>query len=400
MVLGGRKRSFAKKAQAAAAAAVLVAIIGAMLVSYVILVSPEERAAILDGDIDSDSDSTGSSGELLLEEFPGKIEYLSVDEVEHSLASVHIYTETEVQTLTERSSLFAKRSVFSSTDAEVSFGIDDVDLVDDTLLSFRVVDSSGSLSLTLNGESLLQQEFTGEESVTIDLPTELLQEDNELVFSASSPGAAFWSSNEISIESLIIVSDVTDNSHREATGVFSISDTEYENMETAVFSFQPDCASDTSGTMIITLNSAYTLYSASPDCSVQMGDVELDPSMLFVGQNTLHFSTDTGDYVLYNLEVKSDLIDVEYPTYYFQLTYEEEQSVLNDDDTVEVTLEFADEGETKAGYVSINGYKRHFDTTSSSYSFDISDYVTSGNNAISIQPSKTLEVRELLVDLE
>ena len=113
MVLGGRKRSFAKKAQAAAAAAVLVAIIGAMLVSYVILVSPEERAAILDGDIDSDSDSTGSSGELLLEEFPGKIEYLSVDEVEHSLASVHIYTETEVQTLTERSSLFAKRSVFS-----------------------------------------------------------------------------------------------------------------------------------------------------------------------------------------------------------------------------------------------------------------------------------------------
>lgn len=400
MVLGGRRKVFAKKAQAAAAAAVLVAIIGAMLVSYVILVSPEERAAILDGEIGSDDDGSSSSSDILLEEFPGKIEYLSVDEVEHSLASVHVYTETNAETLTERSSLWAKKSIFSSTDASVSFSINEVSLVDDVLLSFRVVDSSGTLTLKFNGENLLQQEFLSEESITVELPTELLQESNELIFSASSPGAAFWSSNEISIESLIIVGDVTDNSHRDATSVFSISDTEYENMETAVFSFQPDCASDTSGKLDITLNSVYTLYSASPDCSVQMGDVELDPSMLFVGQNTLHFTTDTGDYVLYNLEVLSNLIDVEYPTYYFQLTYEEEQSVLDNDDVVEVTLEFSDEGETKVGYVSINGYKRHFDTTSTSYSFDISDYVTSGNNAISIQPSKTLEVRELLVELQ
>ncbi len=400
MVLGGRNSSVGKKAQAAAAAAVLVAIIGAMLVSYVILVSPEERAALLDGDTLSDSDGSSNSGDLLLEEFPGKIEYLSVDEVEHSLASVHIYTDTNAQTLTQRSSLWAKRSIFSSTDASVSFGIDDIDLVDDVLLSFRVVESSGTLSVSFNGEDLLQQEFVGEETVTLELPSEMLQEDNELVFSASSPGAAFWSSNEISIESLIIVGDVTDISHREATGVFSISDTEYDNMEKAVFSFQPDCARDVSGTLTVTLNNEYTLYSAEPDCSVQMGDVELSPSMLFIGQNTLHFSTETGDYVLYNLEVISDLIDVEYPTYYFQLTYEEEQNVVSDDNSVEVTLEFADEGETKSGYVSINGYKRHFDTTSASYSFDISDYVTTGNNAISIQPSKTLEVRELLVELQ
>lgn len=398
MVLGGRKRIFTKKAQAAAAAAVLVAIIGALLVAYVILVSPEERAAILDGEIDSD-DGSDSYNELLLEEFPGKIEYLSVDEVEHSLASVHVYTETNAETLTERSSLFAKRSVFSSNDASVSFALNNVDLVDDVLLSFRVVDSSGSLTLSFNGENLLEQEFNSEESLTVELPTELLQENNELIFRASSPGAAFWTSHEIAIENLMVVGDVTDNSHREATSVFSISDTEYENMESAVFSFQPDCASGTSGSLTITLNSAYTLYSASPDCSVQMGDIELDSSMLFVGQNTLHFVTDTGDYVLYNLGVESDLIEVEYPTYYFQLTYEEDQDVTNDDSNVEVTLEFADEGETKSGYISINGYKRHFDTTSSSYSFDISDYVTSGNNAISIQPSKTLEVRELLVEL-
>ena len=400
MVLGGRKDSFGKKAQAAAAAAVLVAIIGAMLVSYVILVSPEERAALLDGDTLSNSDGSSSSNNLLLEEFPGKIEYLSVEAVEHSLASVHIFTKTKVQTLTERSSLWAKRSVFSSTDANVEFGVNDVNLVDDVLLSFRVMASSGSLSVSFNGETLLQKEFNSEESVTIELPSELLKESNNLIFSASSPGAAFWSSNEISIESLIIVGDVTDISHREATGVFSVSDTEFENMETAVFSFQPDCSRNVEGTLSITLNSVYTLYSATPDCSVQMGDIELDPSMLFVGQNTLHFSAQTGDYVLYNLEVQSSLIDVEYPTYYFQLTYEEEQSVLSDDDTVEVTLEFANEGETKSGYVSINGYKRHFDTTSLSYSFDISDYVTSGNNAISIQPSKTLEVRELLVELQ
>ncbi|MBT4327360.1 MAG: hypothetical protein HOD60_10740 [Candidatus Nitrosopelagicus sp.] len=203
----------------------------------------------------------------------------------------------------------------------------------------------------------------------------------------------------VNLESVKLVADVTDISHREATGIFSISDTEAENLETAVFSFQPDCSSDVEGTLTITLNNEYSLYSATPDCRVQMGDVELDPSMLFVGQNTLHFYTEEGDYVLHNLEVESVLERVEYSTYYFQLTYEEEQSVISDDSTVEVTLEFSDDSETKTGYVSINGYKRHFDTTGSSYSFDISDYAVNGNNAISIQPSRTIEVRELTVEL-
>ncbi|MBT6761762.1 hypothetical protein HOA92_01875 [archaeon] len=398
MVLGGRKRSFAKKAQAAAAAAVLVAIIGAALVSYVVLVSPEERAKLLDEDFE-DSDSTSGSSDTLLREYPGNIEFLSVDEIDHSIASIHIYTETNSEVLTERSSLQMKRTVFSSEDGLVSFSVDDANLVDDVLMNFRVTEASGTLTVSFNGEDLLEQEVVVGDSVTIDLPSELLELENELKFSVSSPGAAFWKSNMVNLESVKLVADVTDISHREATGIFSISDTEAENLETAVFSFQPDCSSDVEGTLTITLNNEYSLYSATPDCRVQMGDVELDPSMLFVGQNTLHFYTEEGDYVLHNLEVESVLERVEYSTYYFQLTYEEEQSVISDDSTVEVTLEFSDDSETKTGYVSINGYKRHFDTTGSSYSFDISDYAVNGNNAISIQPSRTIEVRELTVEL-
>ena len=398
MVLGGRKRSFAKKAQAAAAAAVLVAIIGAALVSYVVLVSPEERAKLLDEDFE-DSDSTSGSSDTLLREYPGNIEFLSVDEIDHSIASIHIYTETNSEELTERSSLQMKRTVFSSEDGLVSFSVDDANLVDDVLMNFRVTEASGTLTVSFNGEDLLEQEVVVGDSVTIDLPSELLELENELKFSVSSPGAAFWKSNMVNLESVKLVADVTDISHREATGIFSISDTEAENLETAVFSFQPDCSSDVEGTLTITLNNEYSLYSATPDCRVQMGDVELDPSMLFVGQNTLHFYTEEGDYVLHNLEVESVLEKVEYSTYYFQLTYEEEQSVISDDSTVEVTLEFSDDSETKTGYVSINGYKRHFDTTGSSYSFDISDYAVNGNNAISIQPSRTIEVRELTVEL-
>ena len=398
MVLGGRKRSFAKKAQAAAAAAVLVAIIGAALVSYVVLVSPEERAKLLDEDFE-DSDSTSGSSDTLLREYPGNIEFLSVDEIDHSIASIHIYTETNSEVLTERSSLQMKRTVFSSEDGLVSFSVDDANLVDDVLMNFRVTEASGTLTVSFNGEDLLEQEVVVGDSVTIDLPSELLELENELKFSVSSPGAAFWKSNMVNLESVKLVADVTDISHREATGIFSISDTEAENLETAVFSFQPDCSSDVEGTLTITLNNEYSLYSATPDCRVQMGDVELDPSMLFVGQNTLHFYTEEGDYVLHNLEVESVLERVEYSTYYFQLTYEEEQSLISDDSTVEVTLEFSDDSETKTGYVSINGYKRHCDPTGSSYSFDISDYAVNGNNAISIQPSRTIEVRELTVEL-
>ena len=396
----GRSKLFSRKAQAAAAAAILVAIIGAALISYVILVTPDERAALLDGDINDDSDDTNRFSEILLEEYPGKIEYIGDDEIEHSLASVHIYSDSEAQTFTQRNSLFAKKSVFSSKNAYLYFEIEKIKLVDDLKLSFRVIDSSGKLTVFLNEEIVLEKSFSSQESVTLDLPASLLKNQNQITFSASSPGAAFWKSNEINIESLIVVGNVVDVTTREATGVFSISDTEYENMESVDFSFQPDCAKGTKGLLTITLNNVHTLYSGTPDCDVQMGDIELDPSMLFAGQNTIHFATDEGNYVLYNVKVETKLEEVEYPTYYFQLTYEEEQRVSNNDQVVEVTLSFVDEEESKNGYVSINGYKRYFDSTSSEYSFDISDYVTGGNNAISIRPSKTLEIRELLVELD
>jgi len=78
-----------KRAQAAGSAAVFVAIIAALLVAFIILVNPQQRAELLG---EPSSSSLGSSvlpsGSLvksLLKATPGRIDYLAQTEIEHAL---------------------------------------------------------------------------------------------------------------------------------------------------------------------------------------------------------------------------------------------------------------------------------------------------------------------------
>ena len=53
----------------------------------------------------------------------------------------------------------------------------------------------------------------------------------------------------------------------------------------------------------------------------------------------------------------------------------------------------------QTGYISVNGYKSHFDTRDISETIDISGDIVQGNNAIIIKPSNTITVLEFSVDL-
>ena len=51
------------------------------------------------------------------------------------------------------------------------------------------------------------------------------------------------------------------------------------------------------------------------------------------------------------------------------------------------------------GDLIFNGHQKHFDTKEVSFILDVSDDAVQGNNVIKIRPKKTLEIRELRVDL-
>ena len=117
-----------KKGQSAAGAAVLIAIIAGLLVMFIVLVNPQERAELL-GDSQSQVDGDTSSSSIktnLLTESPGRIDYLPQKKVEKPLPVVNIYTRTEAKILTERALAYAKKAVFSEEINSLTFSIPDL----------------------------------------------------------------------------------------------------------------------------------------------------------------------------------------------------------------------------------------------------------------------------------
>jgi hypothetical protein len=396
-----------KRGQApAAGAAILVAIIGIVLISFIVLLDPAERDKILDEDFDgtttsgSDDDIEEARADVeLLEESPGRIDYLSQNEIEHPLPTVNIYTKTESEVLAEKSSAFASKSVFSEQSGNFKFALDDLGLTDNALLAFEVKGISGRLIISLNGENIFDGETSIGNPAPIKLPKNFLtRENNELVFRVSSPGIALWATNKVILENIKIVADVTDVEVKSSKHTFLVSETEKNNLESAKLKFEPDCRYEQVGPLKVVLNSN-ELYNAVPDCDLAFVPIEFSPDLLVKGENEIVFTTSRGTYLLSHVVVESDLGEVDFPTYYFDLSQEEYDEVQAETRRVRLKMDFVDVVNSKYGEVVFNGYQNHFDTRESSVSLDVSEDVLQGTNSVKIKPRKTIEVRELRVDL-
>ena len=92
--------------------------------------------------------------------------------------------------------------------------------------------------------------------------------------------------------------------------------------------------------------------------------------------------------------IQSKLRDVEFPAYYFDLSYEEYTAIKNENRRVRLTINFVDVVARKYGDLEFNGRLYYFDTKEVSFTMDLSRDVVHGANAIKIKPKKTLDVVE------
>jgi len=141
------------------------------------------------------------------------------------------------------------------------------------------------------------------------------------------------------------------------------------------------------------------VYSAIPDCDLSMVPIEFSSDMVYQGENEITFRTDKGTYVLSHVLVESELKEVEYPTYYFDLSLEQHEDVMDESRRLRLQMDFVDVVVSKYGDVVFNGHVKHFDTKEVTYTIDLTDDAVRGSNSIKIRPKKTLEVREIRVDL-
>lgn len=396
------KRGFnGRRAQAAGSAAVFVAIIAALLVAFIILVNPQERAELLgESGTTTVGGTTVPSGSLvksLLKVTPGRIDYFSQSVIEHPLPVVTIQTKTEARVLAEKNVASAKNALFSEKEDSLSFSIPDLENTGNVVIGFQLKNLEGSLVISVNGEEVLQMNAEDKAKPVI-VPRNLLREENVLTVAVSSPGAAFWRTNSVNLERLQVVADVTSLEAQSSKNVFLLSEVEKKNLEKFVLKVRPQCVYGKVGKLSILVNGK-EVYNGLPDCDLGLLLLELSPENTRQGENEIIFSTENGLYVLNNINLISTLRSIDFPTYYFELSEEDYQKVAKGDLKARLALSFVDVVAVKTADIYFNGHRIPFDTKDVVFNVDVNDFAVQGSNAVKINPRKTLEVRELRLDL-
>jgi hypothetical protein len=390
-----------KIGQSAAGAAVLLAVIAGMLIMFIVMIPPQERAELL-GDKMSSSTSSGTTASTstnnLLTVSPGNVDYLATKEVEHPLPVINVFTEVESQILAEKNLVYVKQGVFSGESSTFKFSVDDLNNLEKAYLYFKVQNSKGRLVVSLNGEKIFDGLLEPGASIPLTLPKSSIKNENEIIFSSSSPGLKFWATNEASLENIKIVADVTNLDSQSSSNIFLVSAVEKKNMEKATLKFKPECLPNQVGKLKVLIN-GNEVYNSVPDCEISVVPLEISPTLIKEGDNSLIFQADKGKYSLSFVTFESKLKAIEYPTFYFDLTLEQYEEVKDNDADIKLKLGFVDDTESKFGEYFVNGDINYFDTKDSTYEKDISDLVVKGKNSVKLKPKKSLEIRELRVDL-
>lgn len=312
------------KQSQAAGAAVLLAIIIGLIIIFILLIPPPERAKLLGektslgGSIEKGEEAIKkTTKELLLQETPGFLSYLKEKEIEKLIPSTHIFTKTKPLILEERDSLTVKKAAFSSLVPEIYFDLEDLEHVNQVLLDLSIESSyGGNLIILLNEKEIFNKKTN--KFVPLKLPKSLLAKKNVLTFKVSSPGIAFWKTNQYILKNLKIVAEVIVVSTQKSKHLFYLNPTEAENIKEAKLRFSLNCVPEKKGYLEVKLNQ-YPIFSGVPENCGDLFYYPLPLEIIQSGNNWLTFKTEEGDYEITQTAIKLQLSKPTYPTYFFEL---------------------------------------------------------------------------------
>jgi len=391
-----------KKAQASGAqAAALVGIILVLMIVYILLLPQGDREELL-GESSSSGGGEISSEEaediVLLSENIGRVDYQKENEYELTIPSFKIFQTKNAKELKKFNPFIIQNGWFNKRTKTLSFNIDDLEIVDNVILSFNAKTRKGVLTIKLNDEVIFEDRVSSFNVGPIYLPKDLLKKENKLEFSVSGVGLAFWRTNEYNLENVRITADVTDISRQETRNSFFVEDWKYNNLEKVSLKFTPHCKQDEVGILNIEINRK-NVFSGVPDCDM-LNKIDIAPYVLNAGMNSIVFKTERGSYLVDLVKIILKLRKMSYPLYYFELNETEFSAVENGSKDVILSIEFVDDGEYKTLDLVVNGHKRRIDQKQASYERNINEWVEEGNNYVEIIPKTTLNIVNLEIKLK
>lgn len=393
-----RKLVSSKRAQDAGSAAALVAIIGLLIIFYLLFVPPSFRDQILEGNSSTSGSGSGvvAANATLLRASPGTLSPLSSEEIEHTIPTVQLYSKTKATVIEGKPQAYAKTSIFGQTPAEMYFTVDDVENTNGLLLSFVSEKRNGNLVILLNGNEVFNGEISSPNPEPIQLTKRYIVEgNNKLTFVSDSVGFAFWKVNKHQMTNLQVTGDIRDVSQQYSRNVFVVSATEKSNVKRSVLRFSPDCVRGRTGKLNVMIN-AHSVFYAVPDCGGRVA-IEFSPDVLREGENTIAFESEEGSYLMDLVRITSELKEVIQPAYYFEITDADMNDVRDGQYDVLLRLTFTDAKDQKAAMLNINGRESNLFQYEREYEKNINDYIIEGNNAVKIEPDTTLQIVSLEV---
>ena len=393
-----------KKAQSTSAASAtgFIALVVGLIILYIIFLPPEERAELLGENetVEEEEEEVSEEAEenILLLEYPGRLDYLKEKEYEHDISPFYLYKTINAQELDTINPFIIRHGLFDEVKKEVPVKISDLKNTENILLSFTAKKYSGLLTIKLNNVNIFESEITTSNPKPIKLKKDYLEEDNILEFSVSGTGIKFWSTNIYSFDDIKIVGDVADISKQKSKNIFFISENEKLNLERAKLRFLPQCKPEDAGKLDVLIN-YQEVFSGIPDCG-GINVYSFSTNVLHTGDNNIVFKTDRGSYLIEQIKVQTSLKELIYPTYYFEINETAFEKIENDTYDVKLTLEFVDDKKDKIMNLNINNRMVYVDTDEAEYYKNIDDYAKEGNNFIKIEPLSMLDIVELKVELE
>ena len=394
-----------RKAQGGVNAAVLVAVIGGLIILYILFLPESEREALLEGeDIEKTSKSSSKDNEdILLREFPGRLDNVE-GILDKTIPNIFLFEKTDAKELEKLNPFIVRNGWCDETKRVVSFGIEDMENTATVILSFNAKKHEGILTIKLNNEIIYENEIISETVAPIRLKKNLLRDENTFEFGVSSVGFRFWKTNEYSLDDIKIVGDITDRSKQESRNIFTLTGTELFNVERVDLRFVPYCRNVASvGVLEIFINNR-EVFSAVPVCEDPYRQ-PLPLGVLNAGENRLIFKTNKGSYSVEQIKVEFVEKEIRETVYFFEVN----QSIIDDieagDVDVILSIEFVEGEMNKRADLNINDRLSTIDTedrifTKTLNDDDDTDYVEEGNNFIEIRPRTRLDIVEIRVEVE
>lgn len=352
-------------------AGTFVVIMALLIVLYLLLLPPDTRGELLG--------ENGTQNPVQRDIYLSFVPDANVDSglQTRQLPTFQLQTAVQGNQLAERSAVSAKTSIFHSDTDTIRFLAPAN--TQNVLVSFSVAQAKGTLELVLNGELVYSAALARMQPEPIELPTNLLQEDNTLEVRVSSVGFSFWDTNVYELRNFQITADVRNYDRASQTQRFIVQDA--ASIQAAALEFVPDCF-EASGRLEISHNQNM-VYSGFPTCGVPLS-LDLAPGQMLEGENFLLFSLYEGEYLIDQAEL---LIarEPEGQNSEFTLTQQEITDISARGSNVMLSMSFEQAG--ARGSIIVNGQELTFRTNEQSFANAITPYIRTGTNSVSLQSS-------------